>query len=252
MTIEKAFILVQAGKVKEIPKRYLTQRFLLKCNPKETEGYYIDVPNTPLITEIIKRDQATLLPKKTFTPGFLRKECGYKNKTIMIELAEHGYLYLAPKSTLTRKDITREDAEGKSALYHSCKTGEISLIPKKAYNLGSIIKRNKQGRSCLHEAAKHGNIPYLPKRFITEATMTGKDPLKIDPIDEMFSALAREGKPNLYQLEQMLNLYSEPRLIYLEKKELPIRLIATKIRKLRKAKKFSEQLSLRSKELEIE
>ncbi len=250
MKIEDLFTTIRTGDLQGIPKRSLTQENLLKCNPKDFGQYYIHIPNTPLINEIIKQGLISCIPKKTLNNRFLNKETGPHNRTIFIEIADNGYLHMLPQENITKRNCTKEDAIGNNALYHSCRTGEISLIPQKFYNEAILTKRNLRGRSCLHEAAKFGHLNKIPQDYITEETMIGSNPEKVDPIDDYYIYVIGHYKSST-NIENLLNSYGDKTLQYLKHKCLPLNCIATKILRNRRSERFSRALNSKSKDLVI-
>jgi hypothetical protein len=250
MKIEDAFKYVANGSLKKIPKKHLTRKLLLESNPKEEDGYYINIPQTPLIVEIIHRGLVDQVPKGIFNINFVCTEVGPRGRTILMELAEGGSLKSAPKSSLSKKNVLKLDSLGNNVLYHSCRTGDVSLLPPNILNPKVLTKRNQRGRSPLHEAARHGNLGLIPKKLINEKTMLGQTPQKTDPIDELYIYIIGKEK-NSTLIENILETYSREGLKYLEKKDLPLNCLATKELKQRRSKDFSKKLSGRSKDLKI-
>jgi hypothetical protein len=247
---EDVFKYIAKGNLIKIPKRYLSRRMLLESNPTEEDGYYINTPQTPLIVEIIHRGLVNQIPEGIFNTSFVCTEVGPNNKTILMHLAEEGFLRKAPKISLNKKNVLKQDSLGNNVLYHSCRTGEVSLIPPNILDPRVLTKQNQRGRSPLHEAARHGNIVLLPKKFVNEKTMLGLVPKKTDPIDELYTYIIGKEK-NSTLIEGILETYSSEGLKYLEKKDLPLNCLATKELKQRRSKEFSEKLSDRSKDLKI-
>jgi hypothetical protein len=245
------FECVRRRKPNLFPKSILTQKILLSNNPQDLGAYFINANLNTLIVEIIKNDLISLLPKRLLTKGLMLKEIDQNNRTVLMEFAKHGLLYLAPKEAITAKTITKKDSFGESVIYHACTTGEVALIPTELITKGAVTDKNRRGRNCLHQASRHGNLHLLPPKTITPATMLGKDPQRLDPIEEYYTyCIGKDKNPD--NILKMLNQYKDKELHYIEKKDLAINCLATKILRQRRAKEFAKCLNKKSKTLKLE
>lgn len=127
-----------------------TTSFLLKCDPKDTDNYCINVPSPPLIIEIIKAGELGNVPQRLLKPSLINKDLGCFNRTYLMEIAKYGLLHVLPKPTVTKENINLRDSLSNSALYHCCRTGEIKLIPKSFYSAKHLTAKNNKNRNCLH------------------------------------------------------------------------------------------------------
>lgn len=236
------------GNLEVVDKKFLTTHILLE--KEAPEGYYINAQSQPLIFEIIRRGQIPNLPKKLLNKSLLTHEVGYAQKTVLHEIASHGYLYCLPKGRLTKEALLAPDSIGNTCLYYGCETGEVSIMPKSIINASNLEKKNQRERNCMHQLSKSGNLGRIPQTLINEQSMLGQNPKKTDPIDEFYTyctGVVKSHEPVI----RMMEGFSNNGLIYLTKKEYILSHMATQLLKKRKAEAISKLINRNSKEWTI-